>query len=278
MPATRQEAAVAIPIYKTIPNDLEVASLMQCFKVLHKHPIIFFAPQSLNTKPYQDLLKKFGEFVVERFEDKYFVNLPAYNKLLLKDTFYKRFNNFNYILIYQLDAWVFDDELSAWCQTGYDYIGAPWFSSDNPPDGLSHFMGVGNGGFSLRKIDKHLKVLRRFSYINSPSYLIPQFFKNINLKSFKTLILNLLTNNNTHHLLGKNNLNEDVFWYKMANKYNWFNVPDMLVASRFATETNCQKLYHINNRQLPFGCHAWNLYEPQFWAKYIPIASLQLPS
>lgn len=30
-------------------------------------------------------------------------------------------------MIYQLDAWVFNDELSSWCSLGYDYIGAPFF-------------------------------------------------------------------------------------------------------------------------------------------------------
>ena len=30
------------------------------------------------------------------------------------------------MLIYQLDAFVFQDDLAYWCQQNYDYIGAPW--------------------------------------------------------------------------------------------------------------------------------------------------------
>ncbi len=43
---------------------------------------------------------------------------------MMDNTFYKQFLNYEYILIYQLDAFVFKDELN-YCSQGIDYVGAP---------------------------------------------------------------------------------------------------------------------------------------------------------
>ena len=84
-----------------------------------------------------------------------------------------------YILIYQLDAFVFKDELKEWCQKGYDYIGAPWiatientiwlkyfnivarkFRSKNKNNREQIFFKVGNGGFSLRRTSSHYSIVK----------------------------------------------------------------------------------------------------------------------
>lgn len=44
---------------------------------------------------------------------------------MLSAEFYDRFAAYEYVLIYQLDAFVFADRLAEFCQMGYDYIGAP---------------------------------------------------------------------------------------------------------------------------------------------------------
>ena len=55
-------------------------------------------------------------------DDKYFNSafVKAY-----KDTLYSRFEKYEYMLIYQLDAFVFSDRLMEFVEAGYDYIGAP---------------------------------------------------------------------------------------------------------------------------------------------------------
>jgi len=37
----------------------------------------------------------------------------------------------------------------------------------------------------------------------------------------------------------------------------------------FAFENVPEELYKLNNDQLPFGCHAYEKYSPEFWAKFI---------
>ncbi|MFC0514583.1 DUF5672 family protein [Mucilaginibacter angelicae] len=260
--------AVAVPVYKPAISSKEKASLLQLFDILGNHPIYLFTFRALDISAYQKLLTGFRYRLVY-FDDKYFKNIAGYNKLLLSRRFYKAFEAFNFLLIYQLDAWVFKNELVQWCHSGYDYIGAPWFSSDKPEHGLPHFMGVGNGGLSLRKIKSHLQILNTFSYIQSPAYLLNGFIRNRSFGTLFTFLNSLLFNNNTFHLLGKNQLHEDVFWNHAARKNAWFKVPDMLTASRFSLESNAEKLFNINHQTLPFGCHAWELYDPLFWDKFI---------
>ena len=67
--------------------------------------------------------------------------------------FYNGFRKYKFMLVHQLDAYVFKDDLLYWTKQGYDYIGAPWFEGmDNAGTNASLLPEIGNGGFSLRKI------------------------------------------------------------------------------------------------------------------------------
>jgi hypothetical protein len=174
-----------------------------------------------------------------------------------------------------LDAWVFRDELLEWCNFNYAYIGAPWFKNGNPSDDLvTQFSGIGNGGFSLRCIKTHLRVLNSFAYVKSPKLLLGIWLHNkITLKSTLQLLTNLTVKNNTFHLLNDYCENEDIFWGMIVSKrFKWFKLPDMATAAKFSTELNAPALKELNGNQLPFGCHAWEKYEPEFWQEYIAVA------
>jgi hypothetical protein len=94
---------------------------------------------------------------VVRFDPDFFRNTTTYSALLISAGFYAAFASYDFILIHQLDVFVFRDELADWCARGYDYIGAPWFDVDWfgevrdawPPATRDNV--VGNGGFSLRR-------------------------------------------------------------------------------------------------------------------------------
>ncbi len=65
-------------------------------------------------------------------------------------------------------------------------------------------------------------------------------------------------------------LNEDYFWSKIAGKrFNWFKVPLPLGAMKFSEELELSYLFFLNNKKLPFGCHAWEKYDPNFWSVHI---------
>ena len=62
---------VVIPIYKEKPDEDDVLSIRQAFKILERYPITFVCPQNLDTRNYQN----FGEAVFETFDDKLKVSM-----------------------------------------------------------------------------------------------------------------------------------------------------------------------------------------------------------
>lgn len=168
--------AVVIPIYAEKPTKDEKASLLQCKKILGKYPIIVICPDSLDVSEYKFLTDRY-----ERFSNSSFKSVKTYSSLCLDVNLYKRFQEFDYILIYQPDGWVFKDELEYWCNQGFDYIGAPWFEGFEKADENSKMLQeVGNGGMSLRNVKKHIELFKNPYFIQSFK-AICQETANINL-------------------------------------------------------------------------------------------------
>jgi hypothetical protein len=155
----------------------------------------------------------------------------------------------------------------------YDYIGAPWKRGWDSAEEDSPFIGVGNGGFCLRKVKSHLRVLKSFSYINKPSFLAKSWFnRNLRhkLSSVPSVVLDLTLRNNTYFLFNNYRGNEDVFWGQVAfENFNWFNVAPIDEAIKFSFELHPHSLFLKNQENLPFGCHGWWKYDFEFWKPFI---------
>ncbi|WP_394994764.1 DUF5672 family protein [Emticicia sp.] len=260
---------VIIPIYQEKLSQTEKISLSQCIRVLGHYPITVVKPKSLNINYLQE---KYPQIMFENFDDPYFKSTLTYNRLLLSEEFYSRFLAYEYMLIYQLDAFVFRDELKEWCKKNYDYIGAPWrieieFDSKIKeliwnfkkkiaiwfdlkeelygkygPKEIIMKRSVGNGGFSLRKTKKLL------SLIPKNQQKIDEYLEKVK----------------EHPAY-----NEDMFWSIELNRYTpQLKIPDWRTALKFAVEHLPEKAYKLN-AGLPFGCHAWDIYETNFWKKEI---------
>ena len=231
-----EKVAVVIPIYQTQLNPEEIISLEQCLRVLGEYPIRFVGPQSLNIEFLKTWIK---EIEIIRFEDKYFKSPKTYNKLLTSPFFYEAFPNFEYILIHQLDAYVFEDQLLEWCAKGFDYIGAPKLRKHHLSNTFSCQPVLLNGGLSLRKVRPILRYIK------------------------------------IYHLFFREWLaNEDaMFSFAQRRVYPFrflLKLPTWQEALNFAIEQNPETSMRILGR-LPFGCHAWERYNPKFWEKYISI-------
>ena len=264
----KKEVVVLIMAYRSELSEFEKISLRQCLKVLKDHPIAIVKPASSTVESW-DL--EGVSVTQENFPDKYFKSVGSYSRLLLSVDFYKRFSNYKYMLIHQLDAFVFKDELSQWCKRDFDYIGAPWFENFSPDNDKAEFIRGGNGGFSLRKISSHQRVLRSFSYISRP--VENWKFRMANRQSgrsifaeFSGLLLDMVVRNNTFWMLNSFKGFEDQFWCLVAARnFEWFTLPDPQEELKFAFEMQPARMYRLNNFELPFGCHAWWKYDLQFW-------------
>ena len=65
----------------------------------------------------------------------------------------------------------------------------------------------------------------------------------------------------------------------MPRVCSFFTVPTPEEACDFAFEREPRFLYELNGRKLPFGCHGWEKYDPEFWRSVadFPPANSVLP-
>jgi hypothetical protein len=274
---------VVVPIYRAELLPDEKIALRSIRKSFSAEKILFVAPRSLDiARVIRD-----GEYV-ERFDDSFFSNVSGYNRLLTSKAFYERFSECSHILICQLDCLVFRDELDLWCEKGFDYIAAPWFMEflERPEAGLWR---VGNGGFSLRNVQSHIRVLKQRilkDYIypthgSSPweptvpedevglyQKLTPWYRRANPFAKWTTIEEELL----------RYPRNEDLFWSLEAPKFDpTFRVPSAEEALPFAFEMAPRWCFQKNGSRLPFGCHAWARYDRDFWMDSLDNLNISIP-
>lgn len=119
----KKKVNIVVPIYKEKFEPFELISFTQLYKILGNYPITIIHPNKVNLSFIKDLGFKFES---KCFSDELFDGIYGYNKLMLSSAFYKSFEDYEYILIYQTDVYVFRDDLLYWCNKGYDYVGSPW--------------------------------------------------------------------------------------------------------------------------------------------------------
>lgn len=242
-----KKVAIVIPVYNQVISFLELISLQQLNKVLGSYDKFFVAPENM-TFFFAEFCQ---EWPIYYFDRHYFKNTVTYSELLLSEEFYARFSKYEYILIYQLDAFVFSDRLLEFCNLGYDYIGAPWPMNHRYSIGR-RFAKVGNGGLSLRKIDSMLRILRCKSCIIN-KHKLDSFFLRV----------------------------EDYFFtYCGSRKDIDFCVPALKCAREFAIDFPTDLVYFTKMnfaKKLPFGFHGWNKPGNVYYtAKYINAAGYDI--
>jgi Protein of unknown function (DUF5672) len=261
-------AVILIIAHKSQISHFEKISLRQCFKVLGHYSIRLICPAGLDVSCYREIIPDIKiDFIHPTWQSTY----ERFNRLKVVPLLYKKYKRYEYILFYELDAFVFKDELEYWCSKNYDYVGSPWFAGYEQTAEISSFSGVGNGGFSLRKISSALKVLHTFSYIAPPSELWTRWRSSSgSLQDAIGLIKGLTVTNNTFFMFNGYRWQEDIFWGKFVNQnFDWFKVPTVKEALKFGFELNPSFLFKENNCELPFGCHAWWKYDLDFWWPHI---------
>ena len=244
-----QGAIVVIPVYKNKMDVFEKASFDRAIKIFGKERICIVAPDTLiNVEVKQSGIK------VEYFNRDFFDSQKSYSLLCLSTDFYEHFLEYQYMLIYQLDAFVFEDKLDYFCELGYDYIGAPVYGGDWEKIGVQ----IGNGGFSLRHIKNTLKLL--------------ECRDNIMRKSkYPDLLL----------------MWEDLFFsYCGKNPEIDYMVPPIDEAVSFAfqgryvgqmRDSRFLKPDEVKNN-LPFGTHAWNRFCYDMWYEIISEFGYKIPN
>ncbi|MCI8659506.1 MAG: hypothetical protein HFG54_04575 [Lachnospiraceae bacterium] len=219
--------AVLIPSYAESLTSNEMISLIQVRKILREYDIFFILPTSLKIDySCEDIIEK-------RYPNEYFSSRRAYSRFMLEPILYKDFIEYDYILVYQLDAFVFWNRLKYFYDLGYDYIGAPWidgiYFKKNRREYKWH---VGNGGLSLRRTSAFLKWIEH-----------EEFFPYIDF------------------------INEDILIAVYG--YPYLNIAPLDIAASFSFEMDYEQCIKLTEGKMPFGCHGWEKYDFDFWKPLI---------
>lgn len=155
-----ESIVIVVPVYKEIPTPNEYASLLQLQQVLPGYTKALVYPCGMSVLEYARI---FGEsfFQLPMLKEN-FSSRKAYSDMLMDLNFYRHVEEFEWMLIYQTDAWIFEDRLRYFIDQPYDYWGAPhstWGSRHTRHLDYASGAIVGNGGFSLRRIGAMVRAI-----------------------------------------------------------------------------------------------------------------------
>lgn len=260
--------AIAVPLSKARQfSESEKISLAHIDEFLGEFPRYFLAPPG-NTLSHPG----FKEII---FPQDYFGSAAAHNRLMLSSRFYSTFSQYEFILIHHLDSLVFNDQLQFWCEQGYDLIAPPWIPGPDVP--WLKEQGVGNGGLSLRRVSSFRKVLASKRLWREPQALSQSREGSREAHAIKQRIRSLIRQSGIRNRVSDEirrhiaaGYNEDRFWWKSGQKYYAeFNIAPVEQALQFGFESNPRKCLELNEGKMPFGCHAWERFDRDFWVPFL---------
>jgi len=235
-----------VPAYKTVPTPSEALALAQ-LKHLSVENITLVCPNYLDVSAYLALV---SDLHVIRLPVEHFINVQSYNALMLQPWFYELFtSDYEWMLIHQLDAFLLSNQIQKFCELGYHYYGAPWligfpqyrFLFNRHPIKINwRRFQVGNGGLSLRHLEKTVDLLQR-----KQDHVSKAFFM------------------------------EDAFFGYWGSMDEYFRACPVNIAATFSSESNPEHWVNLTNK-LPMGFHGYEVWSQDFYKPLLDQAYAEL--
>lgn len=282
---------IVVPVHSEKWTETEGKAVDRCLDKLSQYDFVFVHKRSLDISRLLENItfnhQKAKSLTFIPVDDCWLYSVRTYNSLMLSQWFYELFTSWDYMLLFQLDAWILGGDLESWLVRGYSYIGAPWANPlSSQAFGISH--GVGNGGLSLRRVQDMIKMVSSLSYrlvpVFSPSELASegllfQQYRDYHIllrplvftKRFGRVLLKSIGYHNTLNYFAKVGVNEDFVLSLYASKvFKWLNLPPAADAAKFSVETNPEDFLRLCGNVVPFGCHGWEKYGRHFYLTSFP--------
>lgn len=269
-----KRVAIMIPMPSPNLTADETISINHLRQHLDDYEKILLVPKGMRVQ-----LTGFSVLELDRC---HFGSAANHNRMLYLPNFWENFSDYEYVLMYHLDALVLSNQLEYWCARNLDFIGAPFIRCADAP--WVETERVGNGGFALYRVSSVLKVLWT-RYRDDPS----KFYQDhcSRFIEFQRALLRPIRAAAPHWLRGRATLSlrsqlkkmdhlevsergNDLFWSDNAKHY----APDFKVGSleeglAFAFEVEPRRCLERTGGRIPFGCHAWGRYDRVFWENYL---------
>ena len=254
-----KKCCIVIPIWKKELDCVEEISLKRLRKVLVDdnksafcNEVYLICPTGLDVSDYEKIYNTDGATLKKvEFDPRYFKSTATYSQLCINYDFYDTFAEYEYMLIYQLDCYLFKDEIEKWCDMGYDYIGGPIISTDCGWDTVKESQKgkqwtpyVGNGGFSLRKIETFKDITNPKGELRTRYGLTDEKLKNVRWE-------------------------DKYFCNDLFNLYE-LNIPSWRKAMEFGLDMSVDVIYgYLKCNPSPMGIHSVDK-NIRYWKKVIP--------
>jgi hypothetical protein len=262
---------VVIPVFEKIDLEEVFSTLDNCKNKLPKSRVVLVGPRGFESSRFD------ADFVELNSQD--FTSRESYSRLLISRRFFSSFDDERAFVICQVDGFILMDQRSRWCRTKYEYVGAPFFRSRSNP--RAGFLGVGNGGFSLRRVGAALRVLESQRMPPYRTALAPErWMPDLAVLPFprrfrKAIRVIREARRGVDWYTSHYSLNEDKFWSFRARLFDpSFRIAPVETALEFAFECFPRHCYELNGRRLPFGCHAWAKHDREFWEQFIDVGTM----
>lgn len=256
--------AIAVPTHRPEISKNEEIALRQLVSVLGHYPIRIICPRSMDTSAYRKISR---DFQFDKVPDFWMKSLYTYNCLMLSRYFYRKFLEYEWLMIYQTDAFVFSNQAEHWMNQNIDFIGAPWFDGHDTAEGSRSdlIVGAGNSGFCMKRVDSFLRVLYEKTLPDRLYRYARNVYHTLKRDGAKPAVDAALSGQELFYFSY-----EDVYWAKsVPARFPWFRVAPPAQAMHFSFEDRPRTLYRRTGNQLPFGCHAWERYDFEFWRPFI---------
>lgn len=272
----RKSCVAIVPVYRSPGDAFERMSFKAtCSKYRYKvtDALYVITYDGMDLSEYEEIASSCGvSFEVSYFPKEYFQGIHGYNLMMLGPAIYRRFEEFEYMLICQLDAMILGNDLQRWTEEGYDYIGGP-ISAPGCRHTV-HFATVGNGGFCLRKISAMLKALGEEGPLTLKEMLKMKRPSNPKFTPTKRLLYTLMVcaSGRSSRLRGfiSHWVMEDMYFSFALQGSPWqLRVPSPIEASRFALDLDPDFWYRENGNVIPFGAHKFGEYYDGFYKNII---------
>lgn len=269
---------VLVPTHLEQLDEELSATLLHNATQLKGYKLEVILPEACSPSWYQAFFTEHGiNGTVRLVGANYFGSPAAVNKMGTDPAFYRMYQEFDYILICHLDAWVFRDRLAHWMDKDYDFIGAPLFLPENDKVHFLQRMAPfgGNGGLSLRRVAGCIRVLETFQPGRSPRRVAQAvwFLARNRQWEFIVILFRLLheLSQDWRGTCEKYNIYEDVFFTIIAPLCgNHISIPSNRTAMKFACEVNYPLFQkEIFNLEPPLGIHGYDKYIDADYLDYV---------
>lgn len=254
----KNKLLVVIPVYHPVLKAYEKAALEHNLSLMEGFSVVFLQPNNVDMSPLNAQYPNVGVIEVSGDWLGTAYGIQGYNRMMMSESFYKLFQDYTYIFICHVDAWLFKNELAAWCDRDFDLVAAPWPTRPRytrfplkqylklrlllkPKNKIIHsqmFGRIGNGGLCLRKVKTFREACVQYAdeieYYNSQPDALH---------------------------------NEDLFWALVPP----LKVPSVKEALTFSFDLKPELCYQLNGNRLPMACHGFNKpVRVGFWKQFIP--------